>query len=160
MKYDFINELGYLALATRLKRISDAMVHSGRQMYKELKMDIEPNWFLVFKLLQKFDGLTVTEMAKKLHFSHPSVITLVGKMESKGYISSANHIDDSRKRVYSLSEKALEQLPEFEKIWQAGTSGVKKLFHDSDAFLQQLESIEVQLSKEDFMTRTFNELQK
>ena len=69
MKYDFVNELGYLALATRLKRISEAMVHSGRQMYKTLGMDIEPNWYLIFKLLQKYEQLTVMEMASKLHFS-------------------------------------------------------------------------------------------
>lgn len=82
MKYDFINELGYLALATRLKRISDAMVHSGRQMYKTLELDVEPNWFLIFKLLDKYQQLSVTDIASKLHFSHPSVICLVNKMEA------------------------------------------------------------------------------
>ena len=61
MKEDFVAALGYLTLSVRLKRISDTMVHSGRDMYKSLNLDIEPNWFLVFKLLKKYKSLSVTE---------------------------------------------------------------------------------------------------
>ncbi len=160
MSYDFVNELGYSALATRLKRISEAMVHSGRQMYKELGMDIEPNWFLIFKLLTKFDQLSVTEIAKKLHFSHPSVITLVSKMEEKGYLQSKPDKSDNRKKIFTLTEKAYNNLPEFEQVWYAGNNSIAKLFPDGNDFLRQLELIEVQLSKADFMTRTLDELQK
>ncbi|MEP1093755.1 MAG: MarR family transcriptional regulator [Cyclobacteriaceae bacterium] len=157
MKYDFVNELGYLALATRLKRISEAMVHSGRQMYKSLGMDIEPNWYLIFKLLQKYEQLTVMEMASKLHFSHPSVIGLVNKMEAKGYLVSSMDKDDSRKRQFKLSRKAEAKIPEFQKVWEAGTIGMDKLFPDTN-FLDQLEAIEIYLSQSDFMERTLNEL--
>lgn len=157
MKYDFVNELGYLALATRLKRISDAMVHSSRTMYKSLGMDIEPNWFLIFKLLAKHDQLSVTEMAKKLHFSHPSVITMVSKMKERGYLWTFNDPDDSRKQQFSLTEKAHDEIPDFEKIWAAGTEAVGQLFAD-DSFLNQLEMLEVKFSQSDFMERTLNEL--
>ncbi|MEQ9404876.1 MAG: MarR family transcriptional regulator [Cyclobacteriaceae bacterium] len=160
MKYDFINELGYLALATRLKRISEAMVHSGRHMYKSLGMDIEPNWFLIFKLLMKYDQLSVTEMANKLHFSHPSVITMVNKMELNGYLHSIQDKVDTRKRLFSLSDRAIKEIPEFEKIWEAGTIGVQKLFAYDNHFLDLLESLEIQLSQSDFMQRTLNELKK
>ncbi len=159
MQYDFVNELGYLAIATRLKRISEAMVHSGRDMYKSLGMDIEPNWYLIFRLLQKYDQLSVMEMTAKLHFSHPSVISLVNKMEANGYLESAPDKKDSRKRQFRLSEKAHSNIPEFEKVWTAGTIGVEKLFTDN-SFLDQLESIEIQLSQSDFKERTLNELSK
>ena len=49
MKKDFLADLGYLALVMRLKRISDAMIHEGRSLYRELDLDIEPNWFAVFQ---------------------------------------------------------------------------------------------------------------
>lgn len=159
MKYDFVNELGYLALATRLKRISEAMVHSGRNMYKSLDMDIEPNWFLVFKLLTKHEHLSVTQMAKKLHFSHPSVITLVAKMKERGYLSTFADPSDSRKQQFRLTKKAHTNLPEFETVWQAGTKGVSDLFPFDSNFLEQLEMLEIQLSKSNFKERTLNELQ-
>lgn len=158
MKYDFVNELGYLGLSVRLKRLSDAMVHSGRQMYKQLGLDIEPNWFLVFKLLKKYYKLSVTEMAAKLHFSHPSIITMVGKMEQAGYLNSTVDKSDSRKKHFFLSTKAEENLPRFEEVWSAGTEGVKKLFPENSNFLASLEVLEVQYSQKDFKERTLNEL--
>lgn len=158
MQYDFVNELGYLGLAVRLKRLSEAMVHSGRQMYKEMGLDIEPNWFLIFKLLKKYDQLSVTEMATKLHFSHPSIITMVGKMEKAGYLSSSIDKSDTRKKHFFLSAKAEESLPRFEEIWKAGTKGVKKLFPEDCNFLDLLEALEVQYSQKDFKERTLNEL--
>lgn len=158
MKYDFVNELGYLGIAVRLKRLSEAMVHSGRQMYKALGKDIEPNWFLIFKLLKKYDKLSVTEMAAKLHFSHPSVITMVSKMEQAGYLISTVDKTDSRKKNFTLSQKAEDNLPEFEQIWEAGIEGVRKLFPEDSNFMDQLESLEILYSQKDFKTRTLNEL--
>ncbi len=159
MEYDFVNELGHLALATRLKRISDAMVHSGRNMYKSLNMDIEPNWFLIFKLLSKHNQLSVTEMARKLHFSHPSVITLVSKMKEKDYLQSFIDPEDSRRQLFMLTEKAHEHIPEFDMVWRAGTKGVRDLFPTDSSFLEQLETLEIKLSQSNFMERTLNELQ-
>lgn len=160
VQYDFINELGYLALATRLKRMSDAMIHSGRQMYKELGIDIEPNWFLIFKLLKKYERLSVTEIATKLHFSHPSVITMLNKMEANGYLNSANDEVDSRKRYYTLSKKAFQKLPDLEAVWEAGTKGVADLFPAGSDFMAQIEALEIKLSEADFRQRTLNELTK
>lgn len=158
MKYDFINELGYLALATRLKRVSDVMIHSGRQMYKSLDLDVEPNWYLIFKLLIKYERLSVTEIAAKLHFSHPSIVTIANKMEKSGYIQSELDSIDSRKRQFTLTEKAIQKLPELEQIWEAGTKGVEDLFTNNPSFLDQLEQLEIQLSQKDFMERTLTEL--
>ena len=158
MKYDFVNELGYLALATRFKRISEAMVHSGRQMYKALDQDIEPNWYLIFKLLKKYKRLSVTEIAAKLHFSHPSVITMIHKMEGCGYVAHQKDAADSRKRNYQLTQKSWDRLPELERIWEAGTESVRKLFEPDSRFLDELESLEVKLSQHDFMNRTLKEL--
>ena len=158
MKYDFVNELGYLGLAVRLKRLSEAMVHSGRQMYKELGKDIEPNWFLIFKLLKKYQELSVTEIATRMHFSHPSIITMTSKMEAAGYLISKADKTDSRKKNFTLSKKAEENLPEFEKIWEAGIEGVRKLFNEESNFMNELESLEILYSQKDFKERTLNEL--
>ena len=156
--YDFVNELGYLALATRFKRLSEAMVHSGREMYKELGLDVEPNWFLIFKLLKKYETLSVTQIANKLHFSHPSVITLISKMEQNGYLQSSSDDKDARKKNYTLTDKAHEKLPQLEEIWHAGTVGVQNLFDTDSRFLEELEQLEVHLSKKSFKQRTFNEM--
>ena len=158
--YDFVNELGYLALATRFKRLSEAMVHSGREMYKQLNLDVEPNWFLIFKLLKKYETLSVTEMATKLHFSHPSVITLIQKMEQNGYVSASSDTRDARKKNYTLTKKAIATLPSLESIWEAGTIAVQNMFRENSHFMDELEELEIQFSKQNFKDRTINKLKE
>lgn len=158
MKEDFVLELGYLALAVRLKRISEAMIHGGRSLYKFLNFDIEPNWFLLFKLLKKQESAAITEIAALLHFSHPTVVSIVNKMKSRGYLESFTDPEDSRKQLVKLSDRAIKELPAFEKVWTAGTRGLQKMFASDHGFLEQLTQLELKLRERNFMEITLNEL--
>src|SRR5215467_12427565 len=102
---DFLKDLGSIAVVTRLKRISDTMLHDGRRMYKELGMDIEPNWFAIFKLLERHGSLGVTEIADRLGLAHPSIISIVNKMIKAGYLNESKAVDDNRKRLLTLTTK-------------------------------------------------------
>ncbi|MCG8574090.1 MAG: MarR family winged helix-turn-helix transcriptional regulator [Flavobacteriales bacterium] len=156
-KEDFLKELGYLGFATRLKRLSDQLLHDGRKMYLELGMDIEPNWYVIFRLLQENESMTVTEIADSVGMAHPSVITITNKMMDKEYLLSAKDPSDSRKRVLSLSSKAQKQLPKFEEVWQAGISSVEKAMGDVDA-LEFLDFLEKAFNQKGFKDRTLDEM--
>lgn len=156
---DFLRELGTIGFVTRLKRISDAMLHDGRKLYKQIGYDIEPNWFVIFKLLEKCGELTVTEISDKIGFTHPSVIAIVNKMLKLGYLSEKKSRSDSRKRILALTPKAKSKLPEFEKIWDAGTAGFKRMLNSSDAFAF-LESLEDKINEKGFKKRTLEELER
>lgn len=156
---DFLRELGNLAVVTRLKRVSDAMLHDGRRMYKELGMDIEPNWFVMFRLLKKHEKLGVTDIAERIGLAHPSVISIVNKMMKAGYLKEEKSPGDNRKRMLCLTAKAEKDMPEFERVWSAGTAGVKKMMNDVDmlAFLDTLES---RVAEKGFRHRTLEELKR
>lgn len=155
---DFVSDLGYLSLAVRLKRLSDQMMHGARQLYKQHGLDIEPNWYLIFKLLQEKDCLSITQIGEELRFSHPSVISIVKKMKDKGFLSCTTDTSDSRRQLVRLSKKAMDQLPRFEAFWQAGERSIMTLFSEDDNFLERLCQLEQQYQQTDFMTRTLNEL--
>lgn len=157
MQNDFIAELGLLSFVTRLKRLSDAMLHDGRRMYKELGMDIEPNWFVIFKLLEQHGELTVTEIAHKIGFSHPSVISIVNKMIKANYLEENKCEIDSRRRLIKLTSKAEEKLPEFEKVWDAGVTGMKLMLRDLDA-LTFLDIVESRVNEKGFKQRTLAQI--
>jgi len=159
MEGDFLSELGLNAIVTRMKRVSDAMLHDGKRMYKELGMDIEPNWFAVFKLLRKYDRMTVTEIANAIGLSHPSVISIVNKMMDAGYLEESRSKDDTRKRILSLTQKAEEKMPQFEQVWDAGTAGVKKMMQDTDV-LGTLDVLERRIADKGFRERTLEQLEK
>ena len=159
MENDFLSELGLNAVVTRMKRVSDAMLHDGKRMYKQLGMDIEPNWFAVFKLLRKHERMTVTEIADAIGLSHPSVISIVNKMMIAGYLKESRSKDDSRKRILSLTPKADRKMPQFEQVWDAGTAGFKKMMHDTD-LLGTLDLLERRIGQKGFRARTLEQLER
>jgi GNAT superfamily N-acetyltransferase/DNA-binding MarR family transcriptional regulator len=159
MEQDFLRELGLLSVVTRLKRVSEAMIHDGRRLYKELGLDIEPNWFVIFRLLEKHGELTVMEIADKIGFAHPSVISMVNKMIKAEYLQESKCGFDNRKRLLKLTPKAIERMGEFERVWNAGVSGMKRMLTDLDV-LTFLDKIEDRVSESGFKQRTLNELHK
>ena len=56
---DFINDLGLLILGSRLRRLSDRIMASGQDVYRNLDIDFEPRWFPVFRLLADNEPMTV-----------------------------------------------------------------------------------------------------
>ncbi len=154
---DFAKDLGCLGFTMRLKRLSDALMHDGRKMYKTLGLDLEPNWYVIFRLLKREGELSVTEIAERIHLAHPSVISITNKMIKADYLYSTPCDLDNRRRVLNLTEKALERLPEFEKIWNAGERGVIKALAGTHA-MEVLEELEKRFTKKGFKDRTFDEL--
>ena len=154
---DFLKELGYIGFTVRLKRLSDAMMHEGRRMYSELDIDIEPNWFVIFKLLQSRGEMSVMEISESIMMAHPSVIAITNKMIDRGYLNSEKDKNDSRKRVLDLSARAIKMLPEYEKIWKAGEEGVEEALFGLDA-LDLITTLESKYFAKGFAERTIKQL--
>lgn len=154
---DFVKELGYLGFTMRLKRISDAMMHEGRRLYSELDVDIEPNWYVIFKLLKSRGAMSVTEIAESIMMAHPSVITITNKMMNAGYLVSEKDKDDSRKRVLDLSERSTRMLPEYEKIWEAGEKGIERALEGLNG-LDFISTLEEKFFNKGFKERTVEQL--
>ncbi len=157
MAKDFLSSLGYIAFATRLKRLSDVMMHDGKRLYNELDFDIEPNWYVVFELLKTQGPKSVTEIAEEIQMSHPSVIGITNKMMDNGYLVSEKDKKDSRKRVLDLSDRAIKMLPEYEKFWDAAVKGVEIALDGLDA-LNQLDQWERIFAEKGFRDRTKEQL--
>lgn len=157
MQEDFLRELGYLALATRLKRLGDRMIHSGRDLYKALGLEIEPNWYMIFKLLQAHKTLSVTDISGRLQLSHPSVISIIDKMAKKGLLRSERCPEDGRKQLVSLSDKALNDLSKYEEVWQAGIQGLSEMMSGEEP-LPMIDKLEDAVARRSFKERTLDQL--
>ncbi|MDP9959253.1 MarR family winged helix-turn-helix transcriptional regulator [Chryseobacterium lathyri] len=160
MNQDFIKELGYKALDSRLKRISDRMSHDVRKFYKEQKIDVEPNWYLVFMLLQKNKEMSIIDIAEPLGYSHPSVVAIVKKMADKGYLVIKKDLTDKRKQMVSLTEKAVKMLPQLEKVWDSCEKAILQILSDDLAIFTYLDGIDSRLKNESFHERFKNEYLK
>ncbi|EPJ3400564.1 MarR family winged helix-turn-helix transcriptional regulator [Elizabethkingia anophelis] len=136
------------------------MSHDVRKLYKEIDIDIEPNWYLIFMLLQNRGEISIADIAESLGYSHPSVVVIVKKMSEKDYLHIQKDKDDKRKQLVSLSSKATEILPELELIWQSCESAILKLLSDDLSIFSFLDDIDAELKANSFYNRFKQEYQK
>jgi len=94
---DFLTEIEFIGLTTRLKRLSDALLYSTKELYKTEGLEIEPNRNLIFILLQENEALTITEISEKLQFSHPAVVKIINKMKRHGLVRTKTDKEDKSK---------------------------------------------------------------
>lgn len=157
---DFIKALGYKALDSRLRRISEAMARDIKHLYKELQIDVEPNWYLVFMLLRGHECLSIADIAERLRYAHPSVVVIVQKMQEKGYVDARSDPGDKRKKLIALTEKAVQMLPELERIWDSCENAILQIIDNDPAVLGYLDRLENRLDATSFYARFKSEYSK
>ncbi len=153
MENDFLRDLEFLGITARLKRLSDALSTSIRELYKDQELTIEPSWHLVFLFLRKNDNCSMGEIAKALQLSQPALTKMINRMESKGYIEVVRDANDNRKKFLMLSAKAEAEFPKFEKVWEAGQKAVMDILEANSEFIRNLEKLENQIRSKSFSDR-------
>lgn len=114
-----IEKLGELALASRLRRLSDYFMNETERIYKHLDADFNPKWFPVFHLLTETSPLSIMAISEELEVSHPAVIQVLKELEKEGLVQSEKDAKDNRKRMASLTQKGLDLVPRLRPIWKA-----------------------------------------
>jgi DNA-binding MarR family transcriptional regulator/GNAT superfamily N-acetyltransferase len=159
---DFIKELGYLAVASRMKRLTDQFMRGGSQAYKSLGIDFEPRWFTVFYLLYTQDApLSISEIASSLKISHPAVIQTTQMLIKKGLIRSFPDSQDRRIRRLAITEKGKELVNFLTPIWNDFETATSELFEKAGVdMLDIIKRIEVLLDEEDIGSRIIGRIKQ
>lgn len=113
---DLVNELGELALATRLKRLSERLSADVSKIYKESEVDFEARWFLILSLLEREKLMAITEIADSLQLSHPAIVQLVQELIQKNLIKASVDKQDGRRRMVSLTANGKKTLTQIQPI--------------------------------------------
>ncbi|MBD1261712.1 MarR family transcriptional regulator [Maribacter polysiphoniae] len=156
---DFLSEIEYAGLISRIKRLSDEILYSTRDYYKTVGLDIEPNWHLVFYLLERNGSMTITDISQELRMSHPACVKIIKKMKKKGYVLTKTDDSDSRRQLLQLSDKSKAQLPFFRKHWDAGIKTTEDLIADSPHFVEELKQLELKIDQKSYKDRTLDNLE-
>ncbi|WPZ12041.1 MarR family winged helix-turn-helix transcriptional regulator [Roseivirga spongicola] len=153
MERNIINELGSLALATRLKNLSDRLAKDVAQIYKESDFDFEPRWFAVFYSLKDGNELAVMELSSMLQQSHPAVNQVANVLVKKGLVVERKDKLDQRKRLLKLSKKGLQLAADMEPLWVKIKEANDQLLKESKNILASLEAVENALDKKSIKER-------
>lgn len=132
---DLFNQLGELALGSRLRRLSDNIMNQAANAYTDAQIDFDPKWFPVYYLLSTHATLSITEISTLLGISHPAVIKNARELEKKGYLISAKDPKDKRRRMLSLSADGQALLPKIQVVWGDMATAVSELLQAQDDHL-------------------------
>ena len=140
---DFIKQLGALALATRLKRLSDRLIQDVGKIYSEQGFDFDPRWFAIMQLLQQRGTISIVDASAMLKLSHPAVVQLADQLEKKKIISTRKDAQDGRKRNLQLTPKGKKMLsnlaPVLKHIEEANREFLNSTGYDILSIIEKLE---------------------
>lgn len=151
---DLVNILGELALATRLKRLSERLSGDVNKIYKESDVDFESKWYLILELLNRENTMAITDIANSLKLSHPAIVQFANQLIKKKLIKASSDKKDGRKRMVSLTingKKTLEKIsPILESIKEENKKWVES---GSVNLLQILNELELALDEKSMYQR-------
>ena len=135
-RQDIFAELGELALASRLKRLSETMMAEGEELYRDLGVEFRPRWFPAFYALSKRSPLAVGELAAALGVSHTAVAKIADEMVRGRLIRVVRDgRGDRRRRLYALSPAGKRTLGWLKPVWREIGRAVSTLLAEADGDL-------------------------
>jgi DNA-binding MarR family transcriptional regulator/predicted GNAT family N-acyltransferase len=102
---DFFNQVGKLAIGSRLRMLTEKITEDAARIYKLYDIDMNPKWFPAFYVLSQGEAKTITNIAKEIGHSHPSVSKIISEMSEHGLVAEKKDKDDGRRNMVSLSAK-------------------------------------------------------
>jgi DNA-binding MarR family transcriptional regulator/N-acetylglutamate synthase-like GNAT family acetyltransferase len=131
---DFYSMTGKMALGSRLRRLSEQMTEQAAGIYDLYQVDLQPKWFPVFYSLSSTQEKSITDIAREIGHTHPSVSQIVREMAAKGYVIEKKGELDGRKNFVILSpagEKVREKMrPQLDDVTSAIEKTMKETHHD------------------------------
>jgi DNA-binding MarR family transcriptional regulator/N-acetylglutamate synthase-like GNAT family acetyltransferase len=157
---DFLKELGYLAIASRLKGLTDRLLRGGSEAYRYLDLDFEPRWFTLFYLLStEASPLSIQEIADALKVSHPAVIQTAQMLVKRGLVRSFQDEVDRRKRRLAITPKGKELAAKLSPVWNCFLAAGAELFDNAGLdMLEVIQKVEAELDKEEMGSRIIRKI--
>jgi DNA-binding MarR family transcriptional regulator/GNAT superfamily N-acetyltransferase len=131
---DFYTRTGKMALGSRLRRLSEEMTEQAAGIYDLYQVDLQPKWFPVFYSLSSTEEKSITDIAREIGHTHPSVSQIVREMAIKGYVVEKRGTADGRKNFVMLSPAGRQlrekMQPQLDDVTAAIEKAMKETHHD------------------------------
>ena len=151
---DLVRQLGALAFASRLKRLSDRLYRDVSRVYEDNALAVEARWFPIFYLLTQHKEMGVTDISRELGLTHPAINQFAGAMTKRGLLESHQDPTDDRRRLLSLSTEGRRKAKELQPIWEAVRRETETLLEQTGGdMLTTLDRVEAELDREDMHRR-------
>jgi DNA-binding MarR family transcriptional regulator len=151
---NYLQSLGYLSLASRLRNLSDRLMQGASKIYRELDYDFEPRWFPVTHYLYNQGSVSVMALARDLQQTHPAILQVINIMQKKGLVKHEKDAEDRRKTIISLTPEGMKMAENLKKTWEEISIATSDLLMENQAdLLNDLSRFESGLDKMDIYLR-------
>ena len=128
---DIIAELEELALASRLKRLSEALLKDADALYRDLGVTFQPRWFPTFYTLSRHAPLTTADLAQALGLTHPAIGQVVTQLKNADLIQDYRDHRDDRRRMLKLTPRGRRLLHRLEPVWDEIRAAAREVLADA-----------------------------
>jgi DNA-binding MarR family transcriptional regulator/N-acetylglutamate synthase-like GNAT family acetyltransferase len=128
---DFYEKTGKMALGSRLRRLSDQVTEQAAGIYQLYQVDLQPKWFPVFYALSEGAEKSITDIAREIGHTHPSVSQIVREMAAKGYLIEKKGAADGRKNFVVLSGEGRQIMEKMQDQLKDVTSAIEKAMKET-----------------------------
>ncbi len=155
---EFYSLAGKMALGSRLRRLADSLSSDAGKIYELYGVNIDPKWFPVFYMLSHKEESSITDIAKDIGHTHPSVSNIVKEMVKNKIVSISKSKTDSRVTVVKLSAKGKNLSLKAEEQYLDVTEAIEQLQIETTVNLfRAVEQTEIHLENESFYDRVRSE---
>lgn len=116
---EFVNELGLLALGSRMRALSDRLYAIADEAYQRGGIAVQGRWFPLLRLLHDRGPRTVGEIAEAIGQTHSAVSQLADKLVRDGWLVVNADAADKRLRRLCLTAKSRAALRDAKPAWRA-----------------------------------------
>lgn len=155
---DFYNQVGKMALGSRLRRLSERLTEQAGKVYELYSIDMQPKWFPVFYALSAGYGKSITQIANEIGHSHPSVSTIVKEMTKNGIVAVDSGKEDGRKNYVKLTAKGVLVNEQIQTQYADVNAAVEKALSETQNNIwKAIEEWEFLLEQKDLLQRVKDE---
>lgn len=105
---EIFNRTGKMALGSRLRLLTSKVTEDASQIYELYNITgFSPKWFPVFFVLSETEEITITEIAKEIGHSQPSVTKIIKEMTKAGLVNDKLNSNDKRRNVVGLTTEGI-----------------------------------------------------
>lgn len=152
---DYFDELGEVALGSRLKRLSDRLMGDALNVYKYMEQDIQPKWYTLMSLLFDRKSVSIVEASELLGLSQPCISQFSKELIAKKLVKATPDDNDQRRKLLSLTPKGQRKYKNMEPVRRAVRSAATSLCDEVEQdFYKAIQQFEKALAKKSLYERT------
>jgi DNA-binding MarR family transcriptional regulator len=160
MKKDIVQELGYLCLGSRLRRLGERLQSDVQRLAASHGLDIQSAHYPLLAAIYFQGPLTVGKLVETLGISQPGVTRSIGQLVDQGYVKVTRSQIDQRRRTLSLTRTGTALIERSQaELWPTIESTLSDLFtRRTGRLLELLDYCEDELTKSSLEQRVKNKL--